>query len=53
MLRIPGRGLPLPDGAGRGHLLIKLHIAVPTVLTAEQRDLLKLWKAAETTPAQA
>jgi molecular chaperone DnaJ len=39
--RISGRGLPRARGAGRGDLIVDVHVRVPTKLTRKQRELLE------------
>jgi molecular chaperone DnaJ len=41
VIRLKGRGAPRLRGGGRGDMLIHVNVAVPTNLTAEQKDLLK------------
>lgn len=41
LLRLSGRGLPNPDGKGRGDLHYRLSIEVPTRLGPEERELLE------------
>ncbi len=41
VLRMRGKGVPRLRGAGRGDQLVILNVAVPTDLSAEQKDLLK------------
>ena len=41
LFRLRGRGVPHLDGRGRGDLLVKLDIAVPTDLSDEEADLLR------------
>jgi molecular chaperone DnaJ len=43
--RLPGRGLPSPDGKGRGDLHVKLLIEVPASLDAEARAALEAFAA--------
>lgn len=39
--RLKGRGMPLLRGAGGGDQLIRVHVEVPSSLTAEQRRILE------------
>lgn len=41
LLRIKGKGLPRYGMSGRGDLLVKLHVKVPTKLTGRQKSLLE------------
>jgi len=41
LLRIKGKGLPRYGSSGRGDLLVKLHVKVPSKLTDRQKSLLK------------
>jgi molecular chaperone DnaJ len=53
MLRMRGKGLPHLQGAGRGDLIVRLAVWVPTELTPEQNALLqKLAKIETKAPAQ-
>ena len=45
-LRIRGKGVPYLRDQGRGDLLVRLKVSIPTDLSAQQRDLFK--KLAET-----
>lgn len=45
-LRVRGKGVPFLRDQGRGDLLVRLKVSVPTDLTAQQRELFK--KLAET-----
>ena len=40
VLRVRGQGLPRADGYGKGSLLVRLIVEVPTRLSARQRELL-------------
>ena len=53
MLRMRGKGLPHLQGAGRGDLIVRIAVWVPTELTPEQNALLqKLAKIETKAPAQ-
>ena len=41
LLRLKGKGLPRYGASGRGDLLVKLHVKVPSKLTDRQKSLLK------------
>ncbi|HSL57478.1 MAG TPA: molecular chaperone DnaJ [Acidimicrobiales bacterium] len=41
VFRLRGRGVPRVDGRGRGDLLVRLAVAVPTDLTEAEEDLLR------------
>jgi molecular chaperone DnaJ len=41
LLRIKGKGLPRYGSSGRGDILVKLHVKVPTKLSDRQKSLLK------------
>jgi molecular chaperone DnaJ len=41
VFRVRAQGLPRVDGYGRGHLLVRVRVDVPTRLSARQRELLK------------
>lgn len=41
ILRLRGRGMPSLQGGGRGDILLKIMIEVPTTLTAYQKELLR------------
>lgn len=41
IFRLRGKGFPKLDGFGKGDMLVKVHIAVPKKLTAEEKSLLK------------
>ncbi|MCC6672382.1 MAG: molecular chaperone DnaJ [Planctomycetes bacterium] len=40
LLRVRGHGLPRADGYGRGNLVVRVQVEVPTKLTPEQEQLL-------------
>ena len=40
-VRVRGKGVPFLRDQGRGDLLVRLKVAIPTELTSEQRDLFK------------
>ena len=44
--KIPGKGAPKLKGKGAGDLRVKVHIAVPKKLNAEQKELLKRFDSA-------
>jgi len=44
--RIPGKGAPKLKGKGNGDLKVRVRLAVPTKLTAEQKELLKRFDSA-------
>lgn len=46
-IRIKGRGLPNVRGYGRGDLLARIFVEVPTHLTAKQRDVLEQYARLE------
>lgn len=46
-IRIKGRGLPNVRGYGRGDLVARIFVEVPTHLTAKQRDLLEQYARLE------
>jgi len=50
VLRLRGRGLPHLHGSGRGDLLVRVHVWVPTELTAEQEALLRKLAEIESPP---
>jgi molecular chaperone DnaJ len=53
MLRLRGKGLPHLQGAGRGDMIVRIIVWVPTELTPEQTALLqKLAKIESKAPAQ-
>jgi molecular chaperone DnaJ len=53
MLRLRGKGLPHLQGAGRGDMIVRIVVWVPTELTSEQIALLhKLAKIESKAPAQ-
>jgi len=41
ILRLKGKGMPRLNGYGRGNLLVRLKIVVPTQLTQRQKDILQ------------
>ncbi|SRR5579884_1048075 len=41
VLRIRGKGVPVLQGSGRGDLLVRVKVMVPTELTREQRELFR------------
>jgi molecular chaperone DnaJ len=41
VLRIKGKGMPKPGGFGRGNLLIRVNVEVPTKISQRQRQLLE------------
>lgn len=45
VLRVPGKGAPRLKGKGSGDLKVKIKIAVPKKLTAEQKELLKRFES--------
>ena len=45
VFRISGKGAPKLKGKGAGDLKVKAHIAVPSKLTAEQKELLKRFES--------
>ena len=49
-LRIRGKGVPYLRDQGRGDLLVRLKVSIPTDLSHEQRDLFK--RLAETFDAK-
>ncbi len=40
MFRLRGKGLPRPDGYGKGDQLVRIHVWVPTKLSKNEKDLL-------------
>lgn len=44
-LRVPGKGAPTLNGSGRGSLLARLRVSVPTSLSDEQREALEAFAA--------
>jgi molecular chaperone DnaJ len=53
LLRLRGKGLPHLQGAGRGDMIVRVVVWVPTELTAEQTALLeKLAKIESKAPTQ-
>ncbi|MBN2492200.1 MAG: molecular chaperone DnaJ [Planctomycetes bacterium] len=47
IFRLKGEGLPLPDGYGRGSLLVQVVIETPRRLSAEQKELLRRYAELE------
>jgi len=45
VLRVPGKGAPKLKGKGTGDLKVRVKIAVPQKLTAEQKELLKRFES--------
>ena len=45
LLRIPGKGAPRLKGAGRGDLIARVRVQVPTDLSADQREALEAYAA--------
>ncbi len=43
--RVPGKGAPRLKGGGRGDLKVRTKVAVPTKLSAEQKELLKRFES--------
>ena len=41
LLRIPGKGAPRLKGSGRGDLIARLRVQVPTDLSSDQREALE------------
>ena len=41
LLRIKGRGAPKLKGSGRGDLIARVHVSVPTKLTKAERDAIE------------
>ncbi|MBM5805465.1 MAG: molecular chaperone DnaJ [Candidatus Verstraetearchaeota archaeon] len=41
ILRLKGKGMPKLEGYGRGNLMVRVNVAVPTKLTSKQRALLE------------
>jgi molecular chaperone DnaJ len=53
LLRVKGRGAPKLKGDGRGDLLARLHVSVPSKLTKAQREALQEFqKASKTNPRE-
>jgi len=48
VLRLRGQGLPSIEGRGRGDLLVRLFVEVPTKLTSRQKELLEEFGQIET-----
>ena len=42
-VRVKGRGMPRPNGSGRGDLIVHVALVVPKKLTKKQRELLELF----------
>lgn len=53
LLRLKGKGLPRLRGGGRGDLIVRIHVWVPTELTAEQAALIKRLAEIEDPPPSA
>jgi molecular chaperone DnaJ len=47
-LRQRGAGMPVLQGRGRGDLIVRIDVAMPTKLSARQRELLEEFRAIET-----
>lgn len=47
-VRQRGAGMPVLQGRGRGDLVVKLEVEIPTKLSAEQRELLEQFRTLET-----
>jgi curved DNA-binding protein len=45
VLRVPGKGAPKLKGKGTGDLKVRIRIAVPDKLTAEQKELLRRFES--------
>jgi molecular chaperone DnaJ len=41
LLRVRGRGAPRLDGSGKGDLLARIHVSVPTKLTKQEREAIE------------
>ncbi|MBE7559629.1 molecular chaperone DnaJ [bacterium] len=41
VFKLRGQGMPNPRGYGRGDILVRVHVEVPTQLTARQKELLR------------
>ncbi|HEX7119987.1 MAG TPA: molecular chaperone DnaJ [Longimicrobiales bacterium] len=50
LLRVRGKGLPQLRGGGRGDLIVRVHVWVPTELSAEQKALLRRLAEVEDPP---
>ncbi len=50
MLRMRGKGLPQLRGGGRGDLIVRVHVWVPTELTPEQESALRQYAEVEASP---
>ena len=53
LLRLKGKGLPRLRGGGRGDLIVRIHVWVPTELNAEQAALIKRLAEIEDPPPSA
>jgi len=53
VFRVPGKGAPKLKGRGSGDLKVRVKIAVPQKLTAEQKDLLKEFESLRTDDVRA
>jgi molecular chaperone DnaJ len=47
-VRHRGAGMPVLQGRGRGDLVVRLDVEMPSKLTAKQRELLEAFRATET-----
>lgn len=47
-VRQRGAGMPVLQGRGRGDLVVRIEVEIPTRLSAEQRELLEQFRALET-----
>jgi molecular chaperone DnaJ len=41
ILRLRGKGMPKPSGYGRGNLMVRVNVVVPTRLSSKQKELLE------------